>query len=56
MDEGCLSDCMEVKKFVPVAIVMQCFRHKCGVWHDLGTPIIEQVKRVERILEHTIEE
>lgn len=40
-DANCSSDCLEIKKYVPLDVVVQCQRAKCNCWYDLDTPIVQ---------------
>lgn len=42
-DAFCSSDCLEIKKYVPLDAVVQCQRVKCNCWYDIDRPIIDQV-------------
>ena len=37
----CHADCIELKKFVPVAVLMQCARSKCNCKYELSRPVTE---------------
>eukprot|EP00347_Sterkiella_histriomuscorum_P001828 403370522 len=39
----CQSDCLEIKKYVPLETVVQCQRLKCNCWYNLDAPILEQI-------------
>lgn len=52
----CHSECMAIKKFVPVSIVVGCTRGRCGCFYDIQRPISDQIINQTVNKSETVEE